>query len=120
VVLCGVFGLFAGTCYVSGFTIIQERVADALRGRMFATLYTIIRFCLLLSLAASPWMASLLDSISGALFDGHVIDLGFKVHVPGVRLTFWFGGLMTVAAGVVVSRDIFRARGRTRHPSNGN
>jgi dTMP kinase len=119
VVLAGVFGLFAGTCYVSGFTVIQERVTDALRGRMFATLYTIIRFCLLLSLAVSPWMASLLDSISGALFDDRVIDLGIRVHLPGVRLTFWFGGLMTVAAGLLVSRDIFRARGRTRHPSNG-
>lgn len=120
VVLVGVFGLFAGTCYVSGFTVIQERVTDELRGRMFATLYTIIRFCLLLSLAVSPWMAGLLDSISGALFDDRVINLGIRVHLPGVRLTFWFGGLMTVAAGVVVSRDIFRARGRTRHPSNGN
>jgi dTMP kinase len=120
VVLVGVFGLFAGVCYVSGFTIIQERVTDELRGRMFATLYTIIRFCLLLSLAVSPWMAGLLDSISGALFDDRVLYLGFRVHIPGVRLTFWFGGLMTVAAGVLVSRDIFRARGRTRHPANGN
>jgi dTMP kinase len=120
VVLVGVFGLFAGVCYVSGFTVIQERVTDELRGRMFATLYTIIRFCLLLSLAVSPWMAGLLDSISGALFDNHVLDLGIRIHIPGVRLTFWFGGLMTVAAGVLVSRDIFRARGRTRHPANGN
>ncbi|MGH9010355.1 MAG: MFS transporter, partial [Acidimicrobiia bacterium] len=120
VVLAGVFGLFAGTCYVSGFTVIQERVTDALRGRMFATLYTIIRFCLLLSLAVSPWMAGLLDSISGAIFDDRVIELGVRVRVPGVRLTFWLGGLMTVAAGVVVSRDILRARGRTRHPSNGH
>ena len=120
VVLAGVFGLFAGTCYVSGFTIIQERVSDALRGRMFATLYTIIRFCLLVSLAMAPWMASLLDSISGALFDDRAIDIvGLQVRVPGVRLTFWFGGLMTVAAGLVVSRDILRARGRTSHPSNG-
>jgi dTMP kinase len=120
VVLAGVFGLFAGTCYVSGFTVIQERVVDALRGRMFATLYTIIRFCLLLSLAVAPWLAGLLDSISGALTTDRVIDLGIRVRVPGVRLTFWLGGLMTVAAGVVVSRDIFRARGRTRHPSNGH
>jgi dTMP kinase len=101
VIMAGVFGMFAGICYVSGFTVIQERVDDALRGRMFATLYTIIRFCLLLSLAASPWLASLLDSISGALFDERVIDLGLRVQVP------------------VVSRDIHRARGRTRHPSNG-
>jgi dTMP kinase len=120
VVLVGVFGLFAGVCYVSGFTVIQERVTDELRGRMFATLYTIIRFCLLLSLAVAPWMAGLLDSISGALFRDRTIDLGFKVFVPGVRLTFWLGGIMTILAGVVVSRDIFRARGRTRHPSNGS
>ncbi len=119
VVLAGIFGLFAGTCYVSGFTVIQERVTDALRGRMFATLYTIIRFCLLLSLAVSPWMASLLNSISGALFSDRVIDIGIRVHLPGVRLTFWFGGLMTVLAGLVVSRDILRARGRTSHPTNG-
>jgi MFS family permease len=120
VVLAGVFGLFAGTCYASGFTVIQERVADALRGRMFATLYTIIRFCLLLSLTVSPWLASLLDSISGALFDDRVIDLGVMVRVPGVRLTFWLGGLVTIAAGVLVSRDMMRGRGRTRHPSNGH
>ena len=120
VVLAGVFGLFAGTCYVSGFTVIQERVVDALRGRMFATLYTIIRFCLLLSLAVAPWLAGLLDSLSGALTADRVIDLGIRVRVPGVRLTFWLGGLMTVLAGVVVSRDMFRARSRPRHPSNGH
>ena len=120
VVLAGVFGLFAGTCYVSGFTIIQERVVDALRGRMFATLYTIIRFCLLLSLAVAPWLAGLLDSLSGALTGDRVIDLGIRIHVPGVRLTFWLGGLLTVGAGVLVSRDILRARGRASHPSNGH
>jgi dTMP kinase len=119
VVLAGVFGLFAGTCYVSGFTIIQERVEDSLRGRMFATLYTIIRFCLLLSLAVSPWMASLLGSLSGSLFTNRVIDIGIKVYVPGVRLAFWLGGFMTVAAGLVVSRDMLRGRGRDRHPTNG-
>jgi len=119
VVLTGVFGLFAGTCYVSGFTIIQARVDDALRGRMFATLYTIIRFCLLLSLAVSPWMASLLDNLSEALFDDRVIEVGISIYVPGVRLTFWLGGLMTVLAGLVVGRDMLRARGRDRHPSNG-
>jgi dTMP kinase len=120
VIMAGVFGLFAGTCYVSGFTVIQERVDDTLRGRMFATLYTIIRFCLLLSLAVAPWISSLLDSISGALFHHRVINIGISIYVPGVRLTFWLGGVLTVAAGVLVSRDMLRARGREAHPSNGN
>ena len=120
VVLAGVFGAFAGTCYVSGFTVIQERVEDTLRGRMFATLYTIIRFCLLLSLTVAPGISSLLDSLSGALFSHRTVDVGIRLYIPGVRLTCWLGGLLTLAAGVVVSRDVLRARGRQSHPSNGH
>ena len=33
---------FAGTAYVTGFTVLQETVDDELRGRTFATLYTVI------------------------------------------------------------------------------
>ena len=36
-------GLCAGASYVVGFTLLQENVADELRGRIFATLYTVIR-----------------------------------------------------------------------------
>ncbi|MGH8973899.1 MAG: MFS transporter [Acidimicrobiia bacterium] len=112
VFLVGLFGMGAGVAYVSGFTIIQERVSDELRGRTFATLYTIIRFCLLLSLAFSPWLAGALNSISGALFDDRVIDVGIRVAVPGVRLTLWLGGVITMAVALLVSRDMIRARSR--------
>jgi dTMP kinase len=112
VFLVGVFGMGAGVAYVSGFTIIQERVTDELRGRTFATLYTIIRFCLLLSLAASPWLAGALNSLSGALFDGRVIDVGIRVAVPGVRLTLWLGGAITMVVALLVSREMIRARSR--------
>ncbi|MGH9004311.1 MAG: MFS transporter, partial [Acidimicrobiia bacterium] len=94
--LTGLFGMGAGVAYVSGFTIIQERVSDELRGRTFATLYTIIRFCLLVSLAISPWLAGALDSLSLALFDDRVIHLGIRIAVPGVRLTLWLGGAVTI------------------------
>lgn len=110
VFLTGLFGMGAGTAYVSGFTILQERVSDEMRGRTFATLYTMIRFCLLLSLAVSPWLSGALHSLSGALFDGRVIDVGVRVAVPGVRLTLWLGGLMTVVVALVVSREMFRTR----------
>ena len=112
VFLTGLFGMGAGVAYVSGFTLIQERVSDAMRGRTFATLYTIIRFCLLFSLAVSPWMSGALDSISEALFDDRVIDVGIRVAVPGVRLTLWLGGGVTIAAALLVSRDMLRSRTR--------
>ena len=37
-----------GCAYVTGFTMLQESVSDDMRGRTFATLYTIVRVCLLL------------------------------------------------------------------------
>jgi dTMP kinase len=109
VLLTGVFGLCGGAGYVAGFTVIQEQVTDELRGRTFATLYTVIRFCLLLALAVAPWLAGALDSLSDRLFDG-TIDVGIQVAIPGVRLAFWLGGLVTVAAGLVAGRDMRRAR----------
>jgi dTMP kinase len=109
VVFTGLFGLAAGTGYVAGFTIIQAHVSDDLRGRTFATLYTLIRACLLLSLGLSPWLSGALDGLSGALFDHHTVKVGIRVAVPGVRLALWLGGLVTVAAGLVVSRDMHRA-----------
>jgi dTMP kinase len=112
VFLTGVFGMGAGVAYVSGFTVIQERVSDDMRGRTFATLYTIIRFCLLFSLAASPWLSGALDTVSGALFDDRVIDVGIRVAVPGVRLTLWLGGVVTIGVGLFVSRDMVRSRAR--------
>jgi dTMP kinase len=110
VVFTGLFGLAAGTGYVAGFTIIQAQVSDDLRGRTFATLYTLIRFCLLLSLGLSPWLSGALDGLSGALFHHHTVEIGIRVAVPGVRLALWLGGLVTVAAGFVVSRDMRRTR----------
>ena len=48
----------AGCAYVTGFTVLQESVADDMRGRTFATLYTVVRLCLLLSLTIGPFVSS--------------------------------------------------------------
>lgn len=92
-------GVFAGAIYVLGFTIIQTTVADELRGRVFATLYTMVRFCLLLAFAIAPFLASLLDTLSQRLVGRHVQLGGLDISVPGTRLTLWLGGLIILAAG---------------------
>ena len=38
---------------VVGFTLLQENVSDELRGRVFATLYTVVRLCLLAALTVA-------------------------------------------------------------------
>ena len=96
-------GLCAGACYVLGFTILQTCTDDQLRGRIFATLYTLVRFCLLLAFAIAPVLSSLLDGLSNSL-TGRVADIGgFSVALPGVRLTLWLGGTIIIAAGVLAA-----------------
>lgn len=105
-------GVFAGAIYVLGFTILQSNVEDDVRGRIFAVLNTLVRFCLLLAFAIAPFLSSLLDSISGRLFDRHIEVLGLGISVPGTRLTLWLGGLIILGAAGV-ARVAMRTSGDT-------
>jgi dTMP kinase len=97
-------GVCAGAVYVLGFTILQETVEDELRGRTFATLYTLSRLCMLISLSLAPLVSRLLDDFSHALFDGRVKLVGATLSLPGVRLTLWLGGAIILAAGALALR----------------
>jgi dTMP kinase len=94
-------GLCAGSVYVLGFTILQVNVEDKLRGRTFATLYTMIRFCLLLAFGLAPILSGLLDRLSRAVVHGHVSVGGLGIDLPGVRLTLWLGGAIIFGAGLL-------------------
>jgi dTMP kinase len=108
IALCGAF---AGSAYVTGFTLLQENVADELRGRTFATLYTVVRLCLLLSLTVSPLFADLFDWLSGIFFKGRAIKiLGASYGLAGVRIALWVGGAICIVAGWYSRREVRRAR----------
>jgi MFS family permease len=96
-VFVGAMGICAGGVYVMGFTLIQENVSDEIRGRVFATLYTLVRLCLIIALTIGPLLAGGLDALS----PGKVDVGGFAVQLPGVRLTLWLGGAIIVGAGVL-------------------
>jgi dTMP kinase len=91
-------GLCAGSVYILGYTILQINVEDELRGRIFATLYTLTRFTLLLAFALAPVLSRLLEAVSD------------DPRFPGVRLTLWFGGVVILASGVVAFRNMGGAR----------
>jgi dTMP kinase len=82
-------GLCAGAVYVLGFTILQTNVDDALRGRTFATLYALIRVCLLLAFTVAPLLSRLLGSLA----------LSLGSHQSGVRLALWMVGVIITGAG---------------------
>jgi dTMP kinase len=85
-------------------------VSDELRGRTFATLYTVVRLCLLVSLTISPLFADFWDWVTHALLDNQAISIGpYSYALPGVRIALWCGGIITLIAGVVAWRSIRRA-----------
>jgi dTMP kinase len=108
-VFVSVLGLCAGAVYILGFTILQTNVEDELRGRIFATLYTLIRFCLLLAFGLAPILSGLLDRLSKALFNKSVSVGGLDVSLPGARLTLWLGGVIILGAGLL-ARYSLRSR----------
>jgi dTMP kinase len=107
--LTAAFGAGAGSAYVTGFTLLQENVSDELRGRTFATLYTIVRLCLLVSLTVGPFVASAFGAISDHWVGGEVAIGSLTISLPGVRLALWFGGLITVLSGLAARRRMRRA-----------
>lgn len=102
-------GICAGAVYVLGFTVLQENVEDEFRGRIFATLYTLSRLCLLVSLSVGPLLASILDRLSRRWVDSEIELLGATVSLPGVRLTLWLGSVIILAAGVLAIRTESRS-----------
>ena len=109
--MIGGVGACAGTTYVTGFTVLQESVSDELRGRTFATLYTVVRLCLLISLTISPLWADFWDWVTERLLTDQSVSIGpYTYSFAGVRIALWGGGLITIVAGVVAWRSI-RQRG---------
>ncbi len=105
-----VVGAGAGCGYVTGFTVLQERVSDDMRGRTFSTLYTLVRFCLLLSLTIGPFVSSGLGSLSNAIADGSVTLGTVHLSLPGPRLALWSGGLITILSGFAARRRMRMAQ----------
>ncbi len=106
----GLTGACAGTSYVTGFTTLQEMVHDELRGRTFATLYTVIRMCLLISLVTSPLWADFWQWVVHLFLAHRTVSVGGSHYTfGGARVALWGGGVITLAAGWWARRSVLRA-----------
>jgi dTMP kinase len=119
VLAVGVMGMGAGTVYVLGFTLLHEHVDDELRGRIFTSLYTLVRLCLLIAMTVGPLLTELLDQLSRRWWQNDVELLGLAIALPGVRLTLWLAGLIIVMAGWLAALSL-RAGERGGSPAVGS
>ena len=96
----GLMGVSVGPVYVMGFVLLQQEVDDELRGRVFSSLNTLVRLCVLVSMVAGPLLAALLGKISErARSRGSCGLAGGTIAIPGVRLTLWLAALIIIGAG---------------------
>ena len=120
-VLAGVLllGLAAGSVYVTGLTLLHENVEEVLRGRVFAAMYTLVRFCLLISMAAGGFLSDGFHWFFEVAFDNEIRVGGSVLALPGVRGALWLGALLILMAGVLAALSLRSRRGEGRRtPSN--
>jgi dTMP kinase len=103
-------GAFCGLAWVSGYTLLQENVADEFRGRTFGSLTTLSRMFLFLSLAAFPALAQAFDSFVEWVSSGQFYIGGNRIDLSGSRLALCAAGLMVVGAGINTRRLLKRYR----------
>ncbi|HEY7477986.1 MAG TPA: dTMP kinase [Actinomycetota bacterium] len=104
-------GTFCGVAWVSGYTLLQENVADEFRGRTFAALTTLARTVLFLSLAAFPALAQVLENITRRLVEGGDFSVGGqRFDLSGTRLALWIAGFIVIAAALNTRRLLARYR----------
>ncbi len=105
-------GLFAGSTYVLGFTLLQEHTEADLRGRIFTTLLTLVRLCVLLALLLGPILATIFNGFARAATGDEEPSvptasfLGFDLAIPGVRITLWLASAIIFGAGVLAARSM--------------
>jgi dTMP kinase len=97
IVLC--VGVGAGMAYLAGMTLLGIEVADALRGRIFAFVQSMVRVVLMVAIAG----ASILVGLGGS----RSIPLGsLEVPISASRVLLAIGGLLGIVTGVVAFRSM--------------
>jgi dTMP kinase len=92
-------GFFAGIAYLAGFTLLGTEVDDAIRGRTFAIVQSLVRASLILSLATVP--------IGVGVIGQNQVDVGvLTLAVTGERVMLFVAGLLAVGVGVVAYRQM--------------
>ncbi len=101
-----VMGMSVGPVYVLGFVLLQEETDDELRGRVFGSLNTLVRLCVLISMVAGPLIAAALGQVADSLTGGAIEIGSLTIEIPGVRLALWLGALIIVVAGFLTRHSV--------------
>jgi dTMP kinase len=104
-----VMGLGAGVAFIMGYTILQERTIDSLRGRTFAAFHTGVRVAILGATVAAPFLVGIFG-IEQPIREPAAGPVGFYPYqIGGVRMTLALAGVLAIIGSFVVGRWLQRS-----------
>ena len=115
-----VMGFGAGVAFLTGYTILQDRTDDSVRGRTFAAFNTGVRAALFTSLVAGPLLVAIIGPEAEGLLpeDGGIVGEGpiepgevsgpVPYSIGGIRITLMVAGAVALAGAVYSGRGIHR------------
>ncbi len=109
-----IMGAGAGLCFIVGYTVLQTRADDHIRGRTFGAFNSGIRLAIFGAAVAVP-------AVIGVIGRETPVDEGrYTGFLPyalgGVRITLLAAGLLAVVGAVLVGRALAAAMGREDQP----
>jgi dTMP kinase len=122
-----VMGAAAGVAFIVGYTILQSRADDRIRGRTFGAFNSGVRASIFLSTTTAPLLVGIIGSEPRELIvrpDGPP-EFVYAYAIGGVRLSLILAGLLAVAGGIFSGRAFHKAltaqpqldlAGATPHP----
>lgn len=92
-------GAGAGVSFIVGYTILQSRADDRIRGRTFGAMNSGVRFSIFASTTAAPFLVGVIGRERA--FEGYTIG--------GVRITLIAAGVLALGGAVLTGRALHRA-----------
>ena len=81
---------------------------------MFAAMYTLVRFCLLISMAAGGFLSDGFNWLFDVAFDNEITFGNSVLALPGVRGALWLGAVLILMAGVLAGLSLRSRRSERR------
>lgn len=113
-----VMGVGAGMVFVVGYTVLQQRASDRLRGRIFGAFNSGVRLAIFGSAVAVPFIIGVLGREPRVVVEaaGGVLEMLYPYSFGGVRITVLGAGLFSVVGAVVIGGVVERAlKAERRH-----